>query len=103
MTRGTAVSRRSFCFKVSSFFAWYRLLYGSDILLMIGLDTLRVYRPRVLVHGEPGMGQGYLGSAALHHLEGFHVQSLDLGTLMSDSTRVSCFKGDLGGSSLADT
>jgi len=34
------------------------------------------------------MGQGYIGAAALHHLEGYHVQSLELGTLMSDSTRV---------------
>ena len=35
------------------------------------------------------MGQAYIGAAALHHLEGYHVQSLELGTLMSDSTRVS--------------
>jgi ATPase family AAA domain-containing protein 2 len=33
------------------------------------------------------MGQGYIGAAALHHLEGYHVQSLELGSLMSDSTR----------------
>ena len=33
------------------------------------------------------MGQTYLGPAILHHLEGFHVQSLDIGTLMADSTR----------------
>jgi hypothetical protein len=35
------------------------------------------------------MGQAYIGAAALHHLEGYHMQSLELGTLMSDSTRVS--------------
>jgi len=35
------------------------------------------------------MGQKYLGAAVLHHLEGFHVQTLDLGTLMGDSTKVS--------------
>ena len=29
---------------------------------------------------------GYIGAATLHHLEGYHVQSLELGTLMSDST-----------------
>jgi len=28
-----------------------------------------------------------IGPAVLHHLEAFHVQSLDLGTLVSDSTR----------------
>ena len=52
------------------------------------MQTLRVYRPRVVIHGSAGMGQGYLGAAALHFLEGFHVQSLELGSLMSDSTRV---------------
>jgi ATPase family AAA domain-containing protein 2 len=53
------------------------------------METLRLHRPRILIHGPPGMGQTYLGAAALHHLEGFHIQSLDLGSLLSDSTRVS--------------
>ncbi|KAG1782447.1 hypothetical protein EV702DRAFT_1192124 [Suillus placidus] len=53
------------------------------------IKTLRVYRPRLVLHGSAGMGQGYLGAAALHHLEGYHVQTLDLGTLMGDSTWVS--------------
>jgi hypothetical protein len=52
------------------------------------METLRVYRPRMILHGPIGMGQGYVGAAALHHLEGYHVQSLELGTLLSDSTRV---------------
>lgn len=52
------------------------------------MQTLRIYRPRVIIHGPLGMGQAYIGAAALHHLEGYHVQSLELGTLMSDSTRV---------------
>ena len=34
------------------------------------------------------MGQGYIGAATLHHLEIYHVQSPELGTLMSDLTRV---------------
>ncbi|KZT51813.1 AAA-domain-containing protein [Calocera cornea HHB12733] len=51
------------------------------------MDTLRVYRPRVLIHGPPGMGQNFVAAAALHYLEGYNVQSLDLGTLMSDSSR----------------
>ena len=50
---------------------------------------MRTYRPRVLIHGPNGMGQGYIGPAVLHHLEGFHVQTLDLGTIVGDSTRVS--------------
>ncbi|KAH9887689.1 AAA-domain-containing protein [Cubamyces lactineus] len=56
-------------------------------LMLQSMETLRIYRPRVVVHGPVGMGQGYVAAAALHHLEGYHVQSLDLGTLMSDSTR----------------
>lgn len=55
------------------------------------METLRVYRPRVILHGPIGMGQSYVGPAALHHLEGYHVQSLELGTLMSDSSRVCDF------------
>ncbi|PFH47155.1 hypothetical protein AMATHDRAFT_77336 [Amanita thiersii Skay4041] len=51
------------------------------------MQTLRVYRPRVVIHGSVGMGQTYIGAAALHHLEGYHIQSLELGTLMGDSTR----------------
>lgn len=35
------------------------------------------------------MGQSYVGAAILHHLDGYHVQTLDLGTIMGDSTRVS--------------
>jgi len=58
--------------------------------IIIAMNTLRVYRPRMLLHGAIGMGQSYIGAAALHQLEGFHIQSLELGALMSDSTRV-CF------------
>ncbi|KAG8883667.1 hypothetical protein FRB97_006157 [Tulasnella sp. 331] len=56
-------------------------------MMLQAMDTLRVHRPRLAIHGPVGMGQAYVGAAALHHLEGVHVQSLDLGTLMSDSTR----------------
>jgi SpoVK/Ycf46/Vps4 family AAA+-type ATPase len=52
------------------------------------MENMRVYRPRILLHGPVGMGQNYVGPAALHYLDTFHVQSLDLGTLLSDSTRV---------------
>lgn len=56
------------------------------------METLRVYRPRLVVYGQPGMGQGYIGAAALHYLEGYHIQNLDLGTLVGDSTRVIFFE-----------
>ncbi|KAG9085522.1 hypothetical protein FRC07_013358, partial [Ceratobasidium sp. 392] len=51
------------------------------------METLRVHRPRILLHGSSGMGHGYVGAAVLHYLEGYHVQSMDLATLMGDSTR----------------
>ena len=56
------------------------------------METLRVYRPRIVLHGPSGMGQPYVGAAVLHHLEGYHIQTLDLGNVMGDSTRVcDCF------------
>lgn len=56
-------------------------------VLVAAFETLRVFRPRMIVYGDAGMGQGYVGAAVLHHLEGFHVQTLDLATLVSDSSR----------------
>lgn len=52
-------------------------------------EKLRVFRPRLLVAGKPGMGQNAIGAAVLHHLEGFHIQSLAAANLIGDSTRVS--------------
>jgi SpoVK/Ycf46/Vps4 family AAA+-type ATPase len=52
-------------------------------------EKSRVFRPRLLIGGEPGMGQSYLGGAILNHFEGLHVQSFDLPTIYSDSARVS--------------
>lgn len=51
-------------------------------------EKSRVFRPRLLIGGEPGMGQSYLGGAILNHFEGLHVQSFDLPTIYSDSARV---------------
>ncbi|KAL8681743.1 MAG: hypothetical protein Q9186_002131 [Xanthomendoza sp. 1 TL-2023] len=50
-------------------------------------ERSRVFRPRLLLKGLPGMGQQYLAAALLNQLEGTHVQSFDLPTLLSDSTR----------------
>ncbi|KAJ7719602.1 hypothetical protein B0H14DRAFT_3521208 [Mycena olivaceomarginata] len=58
-------------------------------MTMQTMASLRVYRSRVVLHGAAGMGQTFVGAAALHHLEGYHVQSLELGALLSDSTRTS--------------
>ncbi|KAJ3738977.1 hypothetical protein DFH05DRAFT_732535 [Lentinula detonsa] len=51
------------------------------------MEVLRIHRPRLVLHGPVGMGQSYIGAALLHHLEGYHVQSLELGTLLGDSAR----------------
>lgn len=47
-------------------------------------ERCRVFRPRFLIHGPSGMGQGYLASAVLHYLEGVHVQTFDLPSLLAD-------------------
>lgn len=52
-------------------------------------EKSRVFRPRLLVQGAPGMGQQYLIGALLNHLESIHVQTLDLPALFSDSSRSS--------------
>ena len=71
------------CFKVCGF---TRNIY-SVTHLRLALETQRVNRPRLLLYGPPGMGQRIVGAAALHHLEGFHIQSFDLSTLTGDSGR----------------
>ncbi|KAJ1017846.1 hypothetical protein NDA16_005162 [Ustilago loliicola] len=60
--------------------------FGREMLLQ-SFEAQRVYRPRMLVYGDVGMGQGAVGAALLQHLEGYHVQSLDIGTLLGDSAR----------------
>ena len=50
-------------------------------------DRSRVFRPRILLRGNQGMGQQYVAAAVLHHFEGYHVQAFDLPTLLSDSSR----------------
>ena len=51
-------------------------------------EKARVFRPRLLIGGESGMGQAYVGPALLNHFEGLHVQNFDLPTIFSDSARV---------------
>ncbi|RCI15198.1 hypothetical protein L249_6441 [Ophiocordyceps polyrhachis-furcata BCC 54312] len=47
-------------------------------------ERSRVFRPRFLIYGMPGMGQGYVSSAILHYFEGVHVQNFDLPSLLAD-------------------
>ncbi|EGV66505.1 AAA-domain-containing protein [Yamadazyma tenuis ATCC 10573] len=51
------------------------------------LENSRICKPSLLISGESGSGQQYIGAALLNHLEGFQVQSLDIGAIFSDSTR----------------
>ncbi|KAG0134510.1 P-loop containing nucleoside triphosphate hydrolase protein [Tuber indicum] len=55
--------------------------------MMQDFDQARVFRPRMLIHGAPGMGQQYLAAALLNYFEKLHVQAFDLATLVGDSAR----------------
>lgn len=47
-------------------------------------EKTRVFRPRLLIHSSPGMGQNYIAAGILHYLEGVHVQNFDLPSLLAD-------------------
>ncbi|KAH3899414.1 chromatin segregase YTA7 SCDLUD_004857 [Saccharomycodes ludwigii] len=51
------------------------------------INMARVAKPRFLLSGPRGNGQQYIGSALLNYLEGFNVQTLDLGSIMSEATK----------------
>lgn len=55
--------------------------------LLRNLESSRVCKPHLLICGERGAGQQYLGAAVLNLLEGFQVQNLDLASAFSDTTR----------------
>ncbi|KAG0328484.1 ATPase AAA domain-containing protein 2B [Dissophora globulifera] len=50
-------------------------------------EKLKTFRPRMIITGQRGMGQRYIGPALLHYLEGCTVQQFDLAALMSESSR----------------
>lgn len=54
---------------------------------MRNFESSRIFRPRLLISGLQGMGQQYLGAALLNKVEGLHVQSFDLPTILEDPTR----------------
>ena len=68
-------------------FTW-KICSQAEGYLDLAFENLRIFRPRLLIAGQPGLGQNFVGAAILHHLEGFHVQSLDFATLVGDSARV---------------
>ncbi|KAF3177981.1 hypothetical protein EYR41_006507 [Orbilia oligospora] len=60
--------------------------FGREKMLK-DFENTRVFKPRLLVHGPQGMGQGYLGAALLHQFEGAHVQTVNLPVLMGDPAK----------------
>ncbi|KAF2741471.1 ATPase family AAA domain-containing protein 2 [Polyplosphaeria fusca] len=54
---------------------------------MRNFESSRIFRPRLLISGLQGMGQQYLGAALLNKIEGLHVQSFDLPTILEDASR----------------
>ena len=67
---------------------FYYCHHSCNTYVFSEFERSRVFRPRLLIKGNPGMGQQYLAGALLNHFEGLHVQAFDLPTLLSDSTRV---------------
>lgn len=55
--------------------------------IMRNFESSRIFRPRLLITGLQGMGQQYLGAALLNRIEGLHVQSFDLPTILEDPNR----------------
>jgi SpoVK/Ycf46/Vps4 family AAA+-type ATPase len=55
--------------------------------IMRNFESNRIFRPRLLISGLQGMGQQYLGAALLSKIEGLHVQSFDLPTILEDPSR----------------
>lgn len=56
--------------------------------LLSTLNTSRVFKPKLLVYGPPGLGQNYIGGGILNRLEGFNVQSLELSRLFTEGGSV---------------
>ncbi|ODV78713.1 AAA-domain-containing protein, partial [Suhomyces tanzawaensis NRRL Y-17324] len=56
----------------------------SKHTLLRNLESSRVFKPYVLITGDPGSGQQYLSSAIMNYLEGYQIQSLDLGKMFGD-------------------
>ena len=49
------------------------------------MDLWKLETLRLLIHGECGLGQKFLGPALLHALEEFPTFSIDLPSLLGDS------------------
>ncbi|KAK5779064.1 hypothetical protein RI543_002948 [Arxiozyma heterogenica] len=61
-------------------------LFGKHELLN-QISNARICKPRLLITGPMGNGQQYLGAAILSYLEGYNVQTLDVASILSESSR----------------
>ena len=57
---------------------------GSSGFVSLSNFSLLPIRPRMLIHGDRGLGQAYLASALLQSLEEYPVYSIDLPILLGD-------------------
>ena len=55
--------------------------------LLNQISNSRIHKPRLLITGPMGNGQQYLGAAILSYLDGYNVQTLDIATILSESSR----------------
>ena len=55
--------------------------------LLKNLESSRICKPHLLICGNQGSGQQYISAAILNYLEGFQVQSLDMGNMFGDPTK----------------
>ncbi|WFD20210.1 TAT-binding protein-like protein 7, AAA ATPase [Malassezia caprae] len=56
-------------------------------LLQQSFVQAQVHRPRLLLHGMPGLGQRTMAEALLHSIEGFHVLTISAAQLLGDGTQ----------------
>lgn len=50
------------------------------------IDSLRVFKPRLIIHGEIGQGLKYISNGLINKLDGVTIQILDFNKLFSDSS-----------------
>lgn len=50
------------------------------------IDSLRVFKPRLIMHGEIGQGLKYVSNGLINKLDGVSIQVLDFNKLFSDSS-----------------
>ena len=55
--------------------------------LLNQISNSRICKPRLLITGPMGNGQQYIGAAILNYLDDYNVQTLDVASILSESSR----------------